>query len=1025
MLTYEEWRDHLFELLVRSGVPGRPLYLFVDRSDLAEAAGLQDAELALDEFAITFRRKAGRAEPFLYEYCLGLAFNPDSSGVAPPYFLALIMSVLAVTEAPIGASHGVYRRQNDLLGREPLAQPPPGYTEHVPALWRAWNKWLLRGGSAFGTPTARSHVHWTHQGWARSQGLFRHQDRVLVQDWFEDRGLRPGDTIDRTRLVREFESWLKVHRRDGASLLGRLNDEAAMEVLADLLESELGVWRGQAARSRGERRPRGLLVHDEWADTFSIALVVSKDLEGLTVSIDGQAVPLDAATGIVTVPSNVPSYELLEAGEQIQLADGLVLRGGGEPAYVFADSVEAQGLLQERAPQLGRPYSLLIQDGRLPLAIEALTSAGAADYRVASGPIPGWKWVHGVTFVRPVADSLRDVLGSLSPVPPPRARLFGGLRVGANTYLTGGAPDVQLQDGADVPRVMLNGVPYIDDTPDDWMVTLPNDRLKPGEQAVVIGGETLRFWVVESIQAYPHGANLGHAFDCSTGSCYVFASSASQLDPGQEAVIGARVVGVDGARPLLVRTLPGHEVLVLTEEGSLLRVWEEVPRWMQETDLTPTVSDVARLLRGVTGTPAFILVKSPRSPRVDAWEVPTDLKASPGVVAVCERPDLVAQIAVKWSSHGDVSDRRRSLALNAAMRRFGPRSRLNELERRKADVVAPLAQETNTRDGTLDVILRWLSELEDGIASTSRFRDTWIWLAGQRGQGDGSDWRFALYQLQMLGHVEVDYGRSRVGVAPAVANVLTRGRGFAALSGSRPDSLISALTSGETGIPAVDQAAIYWDLHLRVQHDADGRQYGPVAAYLEWDPDHDYAVCEALHALGVLVAYSAADALLNVLPGLQRRLDLGRQLAVPPSTQMAVKERANSDWESVRSVAKRGLYRFSTRLGPVFAWREDPGEPLVEIDRRLGPYLLLRAIASGGRGPLLHRDASRSTLLVSRDAPLTPLLARALVLRTGLLPRPLHGPRSALGDRYLEYQNVDQQTAERVATLLRQPLGYL
>ena len=74
---------------------------------------------------------------------------------------------------------------------------------------------------------------------------------------------------------------------------------------------------------------------------------------------------------------------------------------------------------------------------------------------------------------------------------------------------------------------------------------------------------------------------------------------------------------------------------------------------------------------------------------------------------------------------------------------------------------------------------------------------------------------------------------------------------------------------------------------------------------------------------------------------------------------------------------------------------------------------------------MLHRDADRSTLLVSRDAALTPLLARALVLRTGLLPRPLDGPRNAFGEQYLEYQNVEQQAADRVADLLRQPLGYL
>jgi hypothetical protein len=111
----------------------------------------------------------------------------------------------------------------------------------------------------------------------------------------------------------------------------------------------------------------------------------------------------------------------------------------------------------------------------------------------------------------------------------------------------------------------------------------------------------------------------------------------------------------------------------------------------------------------------------------------------------------------------------------------------------------------------------------------------------------------------------------------------------------------------------------------------------------------------------------------------------------------------------------------------VFAWCEGHAQPLVEVDRRIGVYLLFQDVASEARRerPLLHRDADRSTLLVARGAALTPLLARALVLRTGLLPRPLEGPRNAFGTEYLEYQNVEQQAADRVAELLRQPLGYL
>jgi hypothetical protein len=48
-----------------------------------------------------------------------------------------------------------------------------------------------------------------------------------------------------------------------------------------------------------------------------------------------------------------------------------------------------------------------------------------------------------------------------------------------------------------------------------------------------------------------------------------------------------------------------------------------------------------------------------------------------------------------------------------------------------------------------------------------------------------------------------------------------------------------------------------------------------------------------------------------------------------------------------------------------------------------------------------------------------------MVLRTGLLPRPVDGPSNTFGHRYLEYQNIDQQAAEKLAQLLHQPLGYI
>ena len=252
---------------------------------------------------------------------------------------------------------------------------------------------------------------------------------------------------------------------------------------------------------------------------------------------------------------------------------------------------------------------------------------------------------------------------------------------------------------------------------------------------------------------------------------------------------------------LLVRVWPGQQVLVLTEEGAFVEVFPDVPRWMLEAGLEPTTVNVARALRGVPGTAAFVLVRTPATGRVDADEVPVGFQRAPGMRRVRERPDLVAHgRGSTWQPHGTIDETRRSRALGAAVTRA-------RQDRRAAPAVAaprpstrqPLAVPTTTRDGLLDVMLRWLSEQEDGVTSTARFRDTWAWLTTTTRDGDPAGWRLALYHLQILGHVEVDYGRSRVGSRRAVANVLTRGRGFAALCGARPDSLCMRCESGQTG----------------------------------------------------------------------------------------------------------------------------------------------------------------------------------------------------------------------------------
>ena len=76
-------------------------------------------------------------------------------------------------------------------------------------------------------------------------------------------------------------------------------------------------------------------------------------------------------------------------------------------------------------------------------------------------------------------------------------------------------------------------------------------------------------------------------------------------------------------------------------------------------------------------------------------------------------------------------------------------------------------------------------------------RSTYEWLAEREERSKGRDARLgsglALYNLQMLGHVEVDWAEQRWAVAPSTMVWLEGAGGNAALAGSRPRWLLDRL----------------------------------------------------------------------------------------------------------------------------------------------------------------------------------------------------------------------------------------
>jgi hypothetical protein len=114
-LSYDEWRNRLFDLLVGTGEAGRPLYLFVDRDDLAEAGGYDDPAEALVGFTTAYRQQAPRVEPFRYEYLLSLSFDPASADQ-----LSSAERLAWKGTCPTAAAEVHQPRPGDVAGLEPV-----------------------------------------------------------------------------------------------------------------------------------------------------------------------------------------------------------------------------------------------------------------------------------------------------------------------------------------------------------------------------------------------------------------------------------------------------------------------------------------------------------------------------------------------------------------------------------------------------------------------------------------------------------------------------------------------------------------------------------------------------------------------------------------------------------------------------------------------------------------------------------------------------------------------------------------
>lgn len=1002
-MDYATWQKRLFDhLVIGQGVPGKPLYLYVDRNDLAEVSG-RSPEDAVADFCNAYNNGLGveRDESFKHEWLQRDQQTPPDQ--APGYFLALVMSVLAVTEPELGGTGGVYPRQRALLGLDPIAQQPKGYTDHVPDLWRAWNRWLEQDGARYGDPTARTHPNWVQQGWARSQGLFRRADRALIRRWFEESG-RPNSRAEAEWLLPAFRNWLAA-QPDGEALARKIGEPAAAELLAEVMMSL--PEDPEVVAGKRPRVVRGLMTFERWRREFGVAIAVPKALDGETILVDGDPTELEEEE-LVDVATNVDPRTILEAGISVAAGRNVTVRAGGLRIYLMKEVWEVEREVQTHSLAVGATYSAFVATDREEEVLDALKGAGAVSIkRQGVSSAPGWVRCAGIVVTRPLADDALRVLG-LTPLAAPRIRLQGGLQVSPGVYLSSALPLVVLPEVA--ADVHVDGsqvaVEY------GYVVRLP--ALKPGRHVVTCGDNEYSFASTDGPRTGPGYGDAGHGF-VVLDRVGLIKDSVEDVSQHATAIRGAELIGQEPPRRTLIRRFHDGDVYVLTEEGRLFLIQEPDERWIKEADLTTGYVEAERIVRELPGTPAFVVCATPGNGWMKVHPLPPDVVPDPGKVphrqivnkaflAKADVSGLSGEGRRQWS-HAVTTPSPSVLPAKGAAKPVAA-----------ASAVATRYTSTDpvTPSRPLDVALRWLSERDSPSIGLPTFRENWQSLTSDITPD------LALYFLELLGHLEVDYSRNRATLAKPTVALLERSGGLAVLCGSRPRILVEALLEQDHPVAAVAEASMHWEVHARAPIDAGA--WNPASIYLQWDPAHHQTVVRGLQALGIGISNSPSRAILKTFPDIDQYLQIAPLLTTSPSRTIW---RAGPDrqWIPASADDQAGFYRYATTVGSQFCWRGQDGE-LRRIDHRVGRFLQTRLSPPKGevarRALQLMFAVHEKRLLVPRVHPLPPLLARGLVLRSGLLPGER---RQSPEDKdppidYLEYQNVGLDEVAKVARLV-------
>lgn len=428
----------------------------------------------------------------------------------PPYIAYLSLFVLAAGLEGDFAPNAYYPRLRTLLGEAPTIGTYPSFGRMF-ELWSDLEKWANeeRAGE-LGVLRTDIAGAWLHVGLPIAQAILTEAERQHLHKIFSQANLDPEyppTDMELAQLVHAHAGY-QLRPRTRRALEDVRSEYGA--VLIDRILEELESWDGTlepvAGGDRGDAVERGaaiicLPVLDEITQRVASELrcrFPEPFPDSVTITVAGKQYTCgESADGYSTAFATEVGERLHVTGFDwartilLDAGGGHIIRLPGAPVRVFVDGSDRGLPGYVEVPSLDPSRSFLLAVApQVAAAVEvwgAQSCTGFRELRITGGP-DGWRFF---VATRALDDAIiRDQLPRLSfSKELRRIRLVGGIRVpGKQSYFRFAPPTIQLDGGADVDAVEINGVRVTRDK--DASFNIPDDLL--AETIIVISAGNVR-----------------------------------------------------------------------------------------------------------------------------------------------------------------------------------------------------------------------------------------------------------------------------------------------------------------------------------------------------------------------------------------------------------------------------------------------------------------------------------------------------------------------------------------------------